>query len=164
MLCKGCGNILPDVTIIGEGYIIIILTQTHVKYLFKVWCSNLIFSLLLVRCTHSKKVKLYNNSQNITIFSNISPLKEYRLEYNKFFTKDILRSREYCNIPSSGSFSRNEYNNKNTRVGFLSTQITWVKLYHLSAKCKVAWRWWVRIEGYLGSQNTDKGVFIFILY
>ena len=57
-----------------------------------------------------------------------------------------------------------QYNNKNTRVGFLRTQITWVKPYHLSAKCNVARRWWVRNEGYLGPQNTDEGVFIFILY
>ena len=40
------------------------------------------------------------------------------------------------------------YNNKNTRVGFLRTQITWVKPN----------------EGYLGPQNTDEDVFIFILY
>ena len=31
-----------------------------------------------------------------------------------------------------------EYNDKNTRVGFLRTQITSVKPYHPSAKCNVA--------------------------
>ena len=67
-------------------------------------------------------------------------------------------------VSPSQSTTASEDNNKNTRVGFLRTQITWVKPYHLSAKCNVARRWWVRNEGYLGPQNTDEGVFIFILY
>ena len=34
---------------------------------------------------------------------------------------------------------QNKY--KNTGVGFLRTQITWVKPYHLSAKCMMCIEW-----------------------
>ena len=70
-------------------------------------------------------------------------------------------------IRSPGDFTKHEGflvsgsiedNNKNTWVGFLRIQITWVKPYHLNAKCNVAQRWWLHNEGYLGPQNTDEGI------
>ena len=49
------------------------------------------------------------------------------------------------------------------RSDFFSELLT-TKDRSVCAGHNVARRWWVRNEGYLGPQNTDEGVFIFIPY
>ena len=101
--------------------------------------------------------------------------QKWMTKYYWMSTSGILKGTDFqvylvnlifiiIDLQSSQYTITRQYDNKNTRVGFLRTQITWVKPYHLSAKCNVAWRWWVRNEGYLGPQKTDDCVFIFILY